>query len=69
MSPRHFWRPADGIRHAFHGPRWNGLPEATSVCGVLTTMPERISDNEWVRAPSCNKCNAILHAVRNIPHF
>ncbi|MEU6128127.1 zinc finger protein [Saccharopolyspora sp. NPDC047091] len=65
MSSRHFWRPAaDGVRHAFPGPRWNGGPEATSVCGVRTTMPAEPSEEDWVRAPSCTDCNAVLHAAR-----
>nr|WP_221316340.1 zinc finger protein [Saccharopolyspora gloriosae] len=66
VSGRHFWRPAgDGVRHAFRGPRWNGRPDATSVCGVEVSLPEEVSEEEWVRAPSCDSCNSALHAARN----
>lgn len=65
MSSRHFWRPAaDGVRHAFRGPRWNGQPEDTSVCGTRTGMVAEPSEEDWVRAPSCAACNTALHAAR-----
>ncbi|MCX2731938.1 hypothetical protein OOZ19_16980 [Saccharopolyspora sp. NFXS83] len=66
VSGRHFWRPAgDGVRHAFRGMRWNGRSDATSVCGVEVSLAGDVSEEEWVRAPSCDSCNAALHAARN----
>lgn len=60
---RHFWRPSsDVVRHAFRGRRWCGQTEATAVCGAAVELAADVPELDWVRAPTCGACNAVLRS-------
>ena len=63
VSARHFWRPSgDVVRHAFRGRRWCGQTEATAVCGSTVSLATEVAELDWVRAPTCEACNAVLRS-------
>lgn len=63
MPDRHFWRPGgDAVRHAFRGRRWCGQVNETSVCGTGVRLTADPSESDWVIAPTCADCNAVLRA-------
>lgn len=65
QAQRHFWLPVPnekvpgGVRHAFPGPRWDGLPSADSVCGEHVALAQP-SEVDWIYFPTCAECNSRL---------
>lgn len=68
-AARHFWLPVTnenepgGVRHAFRGPRWDGRPTDSAVCGEQVALA-RPSELDWIHFPSCGDCYEILKSER-----
>ncbi|KAA5831296.1 hypothetical protein F1721_21410 [Saccharopolyspora hirsuta] len=51
------------VRHAFRGRRIDAGVNGESFCGSSFAIAEP-SEIDWIRAPSCQDCNAKLKAMK-----
>ncbi|MDA3646796.1 hypothetical protein LZ318_41190 [Saccharopolyspora indica] len=51
------------VRHAFSGRRIDAGTSGKSFCGDLFAIAEP-SEMDWIRAPSCQRCNSELKAMK-----
>ncbi len=64
----HYWLPVfgegmgtHGTRHAFRGGwRGDGRTTGASVCGIGDIPLAGPSEVDWLRAPTCPDCHAVL---------
>ncbi|GAA0533122.1 hypothetical protein A8924_0556 [Saccharopolyspora erythraea NRRL 2338] len=67
---RYYWLPVPDkssaygfVRHAFPGSRINSGPAGSAFCGEDFALATP-SEMDWIRAPTCERCNENLKELK-----